>query len=110
MQPEQPLDELSVGSINAPGSTITFALSSGEASCLLQRGPAGGNSGELVGYGCDDILPALASGLHWIDRADGSVAFQARDGRPVAEFAAGDGADYESFSPREPILTLVERR
>ena len=58
---------------------------------------------------CTDIVPGLAGTRWWLEREDGSVAFLTDDGRVAAEFAVADGAAFESYAPRQPIMTLLSR-
>lgn len=56
---------------------------------------------------CSIRVPALAGAKNWLDREDGTIAFTEIDGRVVAEFAVADGAALESYSPHQPIMTLL---
>lgn len=56
---------------------------------------------------CARLVPVLEGARWWLERPDGSVAFALADGRVVAEFAAADGAAFESYAPRLPIMTLL---
>jgi len=102
-------DDMTVGATSA-GPSGMFELSQGAQRCLLHRSPSAKNAREIVGYGCEAMLPAFSEGLYWIDRNDGSVAFTTKEGRNVVEFGQADGLDYQSTSPRDPIFSLVERR
>lgn len=62
-----------------------------------------------LGSTCLDLVPGLAGARWWLEREDGSVAFVTDDGRVAAEFAVADGADLESYAPRQPIMTLLSR-
>lgn len=59
--------------------------------------------------GCANAVPGLAGTRWWLERADGSVAFMTDDGHVAAEFAVADGAAFESYAPRQPIMTLLSR-
>jgi len=55
---------------------------------------------------CAAISPALGEARFWRDKADGSVEFLGAGGETLAAFAAGDGVDYESFFPADPMMAL----
>ena len=76
--------------------------------CSLAAGHAleGGPRPLRLAPGCVVDNPGLAEARYWLDRHDGTVAFSGADGRIVAEFAAADGAAFESYSPPLPVMTL----
>lgn len=102
------VDPVAVGSI-APSSGSVYELSHGYETCLLHRIGTAKKGTELVDYGCKALLPSFDEGLHWAEGEEGTVAFVTKAGRVVVEFGLADGEGYESYSPREPILTLIER-
>ena len=57
--------------------------------------------------GCSAVDPALAGQAFWRERPEGSVSIEGPDGRIVLEFAASDGAAYESYSPADPVMILT---
>jgi hypothetical protein len=107
----QGIDPTTVGAIRAstPG-VFELSRNGGLETCLVQRAPARAKENELVEYGCDRLVPAFEKTLYWSEGANGSIAFVTKDGRRVVEFAPADGEGYESFAPRQPMLTLIEKR
>ncbi|MGC4026808.1 MAG: hypothetical protein QM744_17720 [Mesorhizobium sp.] len=87
-----------------------FTLSSAEASgsCMVVKGRAlsPGYAELKVNPACDHILQGLTTARFWRERADGSIAFVDSQNAPVAEFAIGDDADYESYQPRAARLSM----
>ena len=82
-----------------------------EGGCVVEASVAVGAEKRHLSIdpACADIVPGLAQARWWLERADGSVAFATDDGRVAAEFAVADGAAFESYAPREPIMTLLAR-
>jgi hypothetical protein len=56
---------------------------------------------------CDTVMPGLSNARFWHDNGDGSVAINDAEGRTLAQFAEADGAGYESFEPRLPLMSLI---
>lgn len=87
-----------------------FTLSSAEAagSCMVVRGAtlSPGYFELKVNPACETIMPGLTTARFWRERANGTVAFVDGQNAPVAEFAAGDGADFESYRPRSSRLSM----
>lgn len=87
-----------------------FMLSSADSSgsCMVVKGRtlSPGYSELKVNPACDRISPGLTAARFWRERADGSIAFVDGENAPVAEFAIGDGADYESYQPRATRLSM----
>lgn len=116
LQPERALDMTATSSI-APvvARSDSFRLVStwddvgDEAGCSLVAGEAAGQGKRplRLAPGCAADNPGLAAARYWLDRSDGTVAFAAADGRIVAEFAMADGAAFESYSPQQPVMTLL---
>ncbi|HRP78769.1 MAG TPA: hypothetical protein PL183_06655 [Aquamicrobium sp.] len=81
----------------------------GRLDCSLAAGeaPEGAPRPLRMAPGCMPANPHLAGARWWLDRPDGTVALAAADGRILAEFAAGDGAAFESYAPRYPLMTLL---
>lgn len=77
--------------------------------CSLAAGeaPQGAPRPLRMAPGCMPGNPQLAGARWWLDRPDGTIALAAADGRILAEFAAGDGAAFESYAPRQPLMTLL---
>ena len=77
--------------------------------CSLAAGeaPEGAPRPLRMAAGCTSGNPLLTGARWWLDRPDGTVALAAADGRILAEFAAGDGAAFESYAPRQPLMTLL---
>ena len=92
----------------APQDRFRLVSTLGEAGCSLTAGQArkDGLRPLVLAAGCIDGNPALAQARYWLDRPDGTVALSAADGRVVAEFAAADGAAFESYDPPLPVMTL----
>lgn len=82
---------------------------SGEDECLLAvaRAPEGRMRPLRLAPGCLAGNPGLAGARYWLDRPDGVIAFSGDDGNIVAEFAAADGAAFESYFPTRPVMTLL---
>lgn len=80
-----------------------------DAGCLVAAADGAGKRPLSVGAACLDAVPSLAGARWWSEREDGSVAFVTDDGHVAAEFAVADGAAFESYAPRWPIMTLLER-
>lgn len=98
----------SLATAGAPQDRFRLVSTLGEAGCSLTAGQAGkdGLRPLVLAAGCIDGNPALAQARYWLDRPDGTVALSAADGRVVAEFAAADGAAFESYDPPLPVMTL----
>lgn len=86
-----------------------FRLSSGDGSCILIRtmARAGEPAHLAAGQGCDDIMPGLSAIRFWQDGPDGAVLLSDVRGTAMAAFAEADGAGYESFEPRRPLMSLI---
>lgn len=86
-----------------------FRLVSGDSSCVVLRSAAMGTApaGLTAGHDCDEVMPGLSDVRFWREEADGSVLFGSVGGVTMAAFAQADGAGYESFAPRHPLMTLV---
>ncbi|RIK85727.1 MAG: hypothetical protein DCC69_09145 [Hyphomicrobiales bacterium] len=114
-QPNPELDTTATSSV-APAMAAqesfrlvsTWSGAGGGAGCSLAAGNAaeGGSRPLRLAPGCIADNPALAEARYWLDRPDGTVAFSGADGRVLAEFAAADGAAFESYHPRLPVMTL----
>lgn len=107
-------DEITVGSIAAAPSgeaVERFALVSSwqEGACFIALGePAGEGKRHLrLEPGCVALNARLDDAAYWLDRQDSSVAFLDGEGAVTAEFAAGDGAAFESYAPAEPVMLLL---
>lgn len=118
-QPQPGLDMTTTSSVapaTAPRDSFRLVSTwdgSGENSadstgCSLAAGhaPEGGLRPLRLAPGCVADNPGLAEARYWLDRPDGTVAFSGADGRVLAEFAAADGAAFESYHPRLPVMTL----
>lgn len=111
MQPKPALDTTTTSAI-APaggwGDGFRLVSTWDEAGCTLVAGRAVERGGRTLSLapGCIADNPELAAARYWLDRPDGTVAFSAADGRIVAEFAMADGAAFESYYPRQPVMTL----
>ena len=83
---------------------------SGKVECLLAVGRAA-EEGRMrplrLAEGCLADNPGLAGARYWLDRPDGLIAFSGTNGNIVAEFAAADGAAFESYFPARPVMTLL---
>lgn len=106
------LDPTVVSSI-APGGEngrlFRLQVDGVEADCVVEAADGAGKQPLSLGAACLDAVPGLAGARWWSEREDGSVAFVTDDGRVAAEFAVADGAAFESYAPRWPIMTLLER-
>ena len=93
----------------APQDSFRLVSTSGGVGCSLAAGDAteDGLRPLRLAAGCAADNPALAQARYWLDRPDGTVAFSGADGRILAEFAAADGAAFESYHPPLPIMTLI---
>ncbi len=93
-----------------PRAARVFKLASPEAStsCMITRGEelTPGYAPLNVNKGCDEIHPGLSNVKFWREREDGSIAFMDAENSAVAEFAFGDGVDYESYQPASALLSL----
>lgn len=87
-----------------------FMLSSAESSgsCMVVKGRelSPGYAELKINPACDRISAGLTTARFWRERADGSIAFVDSQNASVAEFAVGDGADYESYQPRGARLSM----
>lgn len=114
-QPQPGLDATTTSSVApaaAPHDSFRLVSTwdgSGDGSgCSLAAGhaPEGGLRPLRLAPGCVAGNPGLAEARYWLERRDGTVAFSGEDGRIVVEFAAADGAAFESYSPPQPVMTL----
>lgn len=109
----RPVDDRAItGSTAIPAVEMeSFRLIStaDDVGCAVAAGRAGGEERRSLrlASGCVGAVPVLAQARWWIDRPDGTVAFVADDGDVVAEFAEADGAAFESYLPRQPIMILI---
>lgn len=106
------LDEITVSSLpslRVQDDFRLFSTSSGDAEChLAVAETSGGRMRPLrLAPGCIAANPGLAGARYWVDRSDGVVVFSAANGNILAEFAAADGAAFESYYPAQPVMTLV---
>lgn len=89
----------------------TFRLSGpgGRGACSLTRirDDLSGRSTVEISADCEGLLAGLSRAAIWRDRPDGSVALDDASGRTLAQFAAADGAGYESYRPALPLLSLA---
>jgi len=92
----------------ASGPEARFRLAMDETVCTLVAGQAPNAAMQPVALAPDCLAarPELAAVRFWLDRPDGTVALAGADGRVRVEFAAADGAAYESYNPRFPVMTL----
>ncbi len=114
-QPQPALDAAATSSV-APAAVpqdgfrlvSTWGNAGDGTGCSLAAGhaPEGGPRPLRLAPGCVTDNPGLAEARYWLDRRDGTVAFSGADGRIVVEFAAADGAAFESYSPPQPVMTL----
>lgn len=110
-QPEPGLDMTTTSSVApaaAPEDSFRLISTWGGAGCSLAAGraPEGDLRPLRLAPGCVADNPELAKARYWLDRPDGTVAFSGADGRVLAEFAAADGAAFESYYPSLPVMTL----
>ncbi len=95
----------------ASGQEARFMLVSAAAEtvCTLaaEQAPNGTMRRLALAPDCLAANPELAAMRFWLDRPDGTVALADADGRIRAEFAMADGAAYESYNPRFPVMTLL---
>lgn len=93
----------------APVSAFRLLRTGSDESCLIRQGER--LSDERFALtpeaACGALLPGLAKASVWREDADGSVVLIGAGGRTLASFALADGHGYESFAPREPLLSLV---
>jgi hypothetical protein len=106
------LDETTTSAIApASGQQARFMLVSAgdETACTLvaEEAPHGTMRQITLAPDCLAAGPELAAMRFWLDRPDGTVALAGADGRVRAEFALADGAAYESYNPRFPVMTLL---
>jgi len=106
------LDETTTAAIApASGQAARFTLVSAgdEAACTLvaEQTPAGTMRRLALARDCLAAAAELADVRFWLDRPDGTVALAGADGRVRVEFAPADGAAYESYNPRFPVMTLL---
>ena len=94
-----------------PGEQRFSLQASGrDTGCLVTAASADDGKQPLsLASACLDLVPGLAGARWWLEREDGTVAFAADNGKVVAEFALADGVAYESYAPRQPIMTLLSR-
>lgn len=107
-----PAPDPMVVSAIAPAAEERFSLQAGgrDGGCLVSAIASDEARRPLsLGSTCLDLVPGLAGARWWFEREDGSVAFLTDDGRVAAEFAIADGAAFESYAPRQPIMTLLSR-
>ncbi|MBL8582680.1 MAG: hypothetical protein JNL61_10700 [Rhizobiaceae bacterium] len=85
--------------LNAPG---------GESCRIGDRQTGAGDRAEIsLDPGCAKLFPELADVRFWRDEADGSMALAGADGHAIVRFAQADGAGYESYFPKLPLLSLT---
>ena len=104
------LDEATTAAIApASGQAARFTLVSDETACTLgaEQAPSGTMRRLALTPDCLAGNPELAAMRFWLDRPDGTVALAGADGRVRVEFALADGAAYESYNPRFPVMTLL---
>lgn len=90
----------------AVSTSERFRLVSGDSSCVVVKSAAAGDrpAGLSAGQDCDEVMPRLSGVRFWREEADGSVLFGSVGGGAMAAFAQADGAGYESFAPRRPLM------
>lgn len=108
-QEQDPFVTAAVDASASPQDRFQMRSSGWDVGCSVAAGEALEEARRrlLVDPACIDLDPGLTGARWWLERPDGSVAFVRQDGQIVAEFAPGDGAAYESYYPRQPILTLL---
>ncbi|WP_274627711.1 hypothetical protein [Arvimicrobium flavum] len=92
-------------------SPATYRMSSVKAQTSCNVAKSRGHGGVAVlepEPGCEQVLPGVTRAAVWRERSDGSVEFEARDGEALVAFSVADGVAYESFAPREALITLTE--
>ena len=110
--------EIDMGATSSIAASVAgeegFRLFSGAAdrsadACSLAAGdaPQGAPRPLRLASACLPDNPQLAGARWWLERADGTVALAAAAGRILAEFAAADGTAFESYYPRQPVMTLL---
>ena len=91
-----------------PQDRFILSFSTGHESCAVTAAEGEETRRRLLlDAACAGLNAGLADARWWLERADGTVAFAREDGHVVAEFAMADGAAYESYAPRLPIMTLL---
>ena len=89
---------------------FTLRISGRDDGCLVTASSSGQGKRPLSLHPtCLEMVPGLVGARWWLERADGSVAFIKDDDRVAVEFAVADGAAFESYAPRQPIMTLLSR-
>lgn len=98
-----------IAPVSGQDGRFMLVTADGETACALVAEPALDGTMRRVALapGCLAVNPELAAMRFWLDRPDGTVALAGADGRVRVEFAVADGAAYESYNPRFPVMTLL---
>lgn len=105
-------DSLTTASIVPANAPDRFRLlSSGDVTeCRLSVGQVAKNAAKRplqLAQACLATHPGLAGAHYWVEQPDGVVALSGKDGHVLARFAVADGAAFESYYPKLPVMTLL---
>lgn len=111
LQPGPGIDATTTSSVSpqaARGDSFRLVSTWGGTNCSISadHAPEGTPRPLVLAPGCLADTPELAGARYWLDRPDGTFVLSGIDGRVIAEFAAADGAAFESYSPPLPVMTL----
>ncbi|MCT7377735.1 hypothetical protein [Chelativorans salis] len=101
----------SVQERQGPHSHYRLRVAGRDGSCTIAKGKSAGIGRAEIELAADCVLlmPRLSEARYWREGADRDVAFEAADGRVIAEFYAADGVAYESLTPAAPLMALTVR-
>jgi hypothetical protein len=97
--------EIAMAAKNAGGQSFLLHVNGRASACKLTRLDNG--SGLDTSAGCGDINPPIGAAVQWIETGRGGVVLAAADGEPLLELGVSDGAAYETFGRRKPMILLA---
>lgn len=80
--------------------------------CEIDKGRVviNGLASVIIHGACENVLPGASRIRYWRDREDGSVELIGEGGtETLVTFGVGDGADFESYRPIAPLVSLTAR-
>jgi len=97
------LDTIRTGSV-ATNDHYRLYVNGNPVECAFER--VGAGRVRVLGTECADIPHRIGEATTWIEGGDASVRLALADGSVVMRLGMSDGAAYESFEPKTPLLLL----
>jgi hypothetical protein len=97
------LDAIRTGSV-ATNDHYRLYVNGSPVECAFER--LGAGRVRALGPECENMPHRIGEATNWIESGDASVRLALADGSVVMRLGMSDGAAYESFDPKTPLLLL----